>query len=369
MQARDADGRDAALLRVIDAVAAARARRAPLEIRGGATKAFYGEAPRGRPLELGALRGISSYESSELVVTARAGTPLAELEAALAERGQTLAFEPPRFAPGGTVGGMVAAGLSGPARAAAGAVRDYLLGATILTGRGEIQTFGGQVIKNVAGYDVARVLAGSWGVLGVLLEVSLKVVPSRPATATLCFDCGADEAHERLKRLGVKPLPLSASAWFRGRLYLRFAGARAAVELARRNLGGAALEPDAADAWWADLRDHGLEFFRPDAAALARGESLWRLSVPSTAALAELGGEQCIEWNGALRWWRGSAAPADLRAAAAAAGGHATLVRAADKSAGAFAVPAEPLMRIHRRLKEAFDPDGIFNPGRLYAGW
>jgi len=369
MEPRDADRRDAALLRVLDAVGEARARRDPLEIRGGGTKGFYGEAPRGRPLELGGLAGIVNYEPSELVVTARAGTPLAELEGALAARGQMLAFEPPRFAPGGTVGGMVAAGLSGPARAASGSVRDYVLGATILAGRGEIMTFGGQVIKNVAGYDVSRVLAGSWGVLGVILEVSLKVVPSRAATATLIIDCGADEARARLKSLGKRPWPLTASAWFRGRLYLRFAGARAAVDLACRDANAAALDPDAAAAWWAGLRDHGHEFFRPEAAALARGESLWRLSLPATADLPDLGGEQCIEWNGALRWWRGGAAPEKIRAAAAAAGGHATLVRAADKSAGAFAPLPASLMRIHRRLQEAFDPDGIFNPGRLYAGW
>ncbi|HUX74787.1 MAG TPA: glycolate oxidase subunit GlcE [Steroidobacteraceae bacterium] len=360
------DARDAPLVRLVDAVQAARAAHTALEIRGGGTKAFYGEAPRGRPLPVAALAGISSYEPSELVVTARAGTPLAQLEEALAERGQCLPFEAPRFAPGGTVGGMVAAGLSGPARAAAGAVRDHLLGATLLTGRGEIQSFGGQVIKNVAGYDVARLLCGSWGILGLILEVSLKVTAVRPATATLCFDCDEAEAMRRLALLAPRPLPLTASAWHRGRLSLRFAGACAAVDAACAELKGERLAAGAAAAWWQEVRDHRHAFFQLNEAALARGESLWRLSRPATAVIADFGGERFIEWGGALLWWRGVATAAALRAAAAQAGGHATLVRTADKSAGAFAPLGEPLLRIHRRLKEAFDPLAIFNPGRLY---
>ncbi len=367
MAANDLAAADPALRRVIDAVETARAERVALDLRGGGTKAFYGEPPQGRPLVLAELAGIRAYEPSELVVTVRAGTPLAELEAALAERGQCLPFEPPRFAPGGTVGGMVAAGLAGPARPAAGSVRDHVLGATILSGRVSLERFGGQVIKNVAGYDVARVFAGSWGILGVLIEVSLKVLATPPASATQVLELDEADARQRLARWAAKPWPLSASAWDAGRLVLRFAGARAAVEAAVADCGGTALEPGAAASWWDALRDQRHPFFALDAAAAAAGESLWRLSVPPTAPLAELDGARLVEWGGALLWWRGRREPHAVRAAARAAGGHATLVRAADKRGGAHP-PLEPtVLAIHRRLKAAFDPERLFNPGRLVA--
>ena len=357
---------DPALRRVIDAVETARTERVALDLRGGGTKACYGEPPRGRPLELAELAGIRAYEPSELVVTVRAGTPLADLEAALAERGQCLPFEPPRFAPGGTVGGMVAAGLAGPARAFAGSVRDHVLGAAILDGRAQLERFGGQVIKNVAGYDVARVFAGSWGILGVVLEVSLKVLAAAPASATRVLDCDEADARRRLAQWAAKPWPLSASAWDAGRLYLRFSGARAAVDAAAAGCGGTALAADAAARWWDGLRDQRHPFFALDAAAAAAGECLWRLSVPPTAPLAELGGARLVEWGGALLWWRGRRDPQAVRAAAHAAGGHATRVRAADPRGGANH-PLEPaVLAIHRRLKAAFDPDRVFNPGRLY---
>ena len=353
-----------ALQRLVDHVVAAGEKKVPLDIRGGGTKAFYGETPRGEPLDMRELSGVSSYEPTELVVTARAGTPVAELDALLAERGQYLPFEPPHFGPGGTVGGMVASGLSGPARAAVGAVRDYVLGTTMLNGRGEVLTFGGQVMKNVAGFDVSRLLAGSLGVLGVICEVSLKVLPTAPAIATLVFELREAEALKMLHTLAGKPLPLSASAWHQGRLVLRLAGAQAAVHAACEKLGGTTLAPAAASAWWDSLRDHTHPFFAPGAASSS--ESLWRLSVPDTAAPLTLPGEQFIEWGGALRWWRTSASAQVVRDAAVLAGGHATVFRTADKSAGVFTPLSEPLMRIHRRLKVAFDPFGIFNPGRLY---
>lgn len=354
------------LERLAERIREARSRGASLDIRGGGTKAFYGEPARGEPLEMRELSGISSYEPSELVVTARAGTPLAELEAALAERGQCLPFEPPRFAPGGTVGGMVAAGLSGPARAAVGPLRDYLLGVTIMNGCGELLTFGGQVMKNVAGYDVSRLMAGSWGVLGVLCEVSLKVMGSRAGTASLAFDWDEARALGQLARWRALPLALSASAWHDGCLRLRIAGAEAAVRSACAKLGGARLEADAAADFWEGLRDQRHEFFRPSERDLAGGECLWRLSVPAATPPLALPGRQLIEWGGALRWWRTAAPASEVRPLAAAAGGHATLVRAADKRAGAFAHPGESAMRIHRALKRAFDPDRVFDSGRLY---
>ncbi len=361
------------LSRLVDRVQSARAEHVALDIQGGGTKDFYAEAPRGEPLDMRCLAGISSYEPTELVVTARAGTTLAELESVLAGQGQCLAFEPPRCAPGGTVGGMVAAGLSGPARASVGAVRDFTLGLTLLNGYGEILSFGGQVMKNVAGYDVSRLIAGSWGVLGAICEVSIKVLPVRPATATLAFSLDEPAALGHLLAWGARPMPLHASAWLDGCLTVRLAGARAAVDEARKDLctawpGGELQGPDAARDWWDSIRDQRHRFFSLSAADLARGECLWRLSVPSNAPPLRLSGRQLIEWGGALRWWRSDAPAAVMRAAAAGAGGHASLVRATDKSAGAFAPLSAPVLRVHRELKVAFDPAGVFNPGRMYAG-
>jgi FAD/FMN-containing dehydrogenase len=263
---------------------------------------------------------------------------------------------------------MVAAGLSGPARAASGAVRDFVLGLTLLNGRGEILSFGGQVMKNVAGYDVPRLIAGSLGVLGVICEVSLKVLPLPPATRTLCFEADQSQALERLCTWSRQPLPVNASAWHEGRIYLRLAGAQAAVRAACDRLGGTELAAQEAAAWWDAVRDQRHEFFHPSAGALAAGERLWRLSLPANVPPLAIDGSPFLEWAGMLRWYRSRAEDAALRSAAAAVGGHATAFRAADKSDGAFAPLPPASMRIHRALKKAFDPDRIFNPDRLYPG-
>lgn len=357
---------DLALDRLLDQIRTARAAGGRLDIRGGGTKSFYGEAPQGEPLDVRPLAGISSYEPSELVVTVRAGTPLAELEAALAGQGQWLPFEPPRHGPGATVGGMVAAGLAGPARASAGGVRDYVLGASLVNGKAEVLSFGGQVMKNVAGYDVSRLLAGSMGVLGVIAEVSLKVLPQPVATATLRFELEQAAALARLNQWGGQPLPLAASAWWDGMLVLRLAGAHAAVDAACSTLGGEVIDPALAAGFWAGLRDQHDEFFVGALKAVAGGATLWRLSVPQTAPPLALSGEQLIEWGGAQRWLCTSTPAAQLREAAAAVGGHAVLFRGADKGAGVFAPLTPALARIQRQLKTAFDPDGVLNPGRLY---
>jgi glycolate oxidase FAD binding subunit len=361
------DTRDPVLAGVIDQVDYARTHHAAVDIRGGGTKAFYGGPRTGDTLDVTGLSGISCYEPTELVVTVRAGTRLAELEAVLEQHGQCLPFEPPRFSPGGTVGGMVAAGLSGPARANVGTVRDHVLGVTLLNGRSEVLTFGGQVAKNVAGYDVSRLIVGSLGILGVICEVSLKVLPIYRATATLCFDWDENRALQQLNSWASQPLPMNASAWHDGRLHVRLAGAAAAVRTACGKLGGTAVDPDAAKTWWLSVRDQTGDFFWMTEADLARGECLWRLSVPATAAPAKLSGRQLIEWHGAERWWRTTAEAREVRAAAALAGGHATLVRGADKSSGVFTPLSDVLMRIHQGLKQAFDPACVFNPGRLYA--
>ncbi|MBX3645416.1 MAG: glycolate oxidase subunit GlcE [Rubrivivax sp.] len=364
---------DPALRELIERVQQARATRGTLCIHGGNTKAFYGGPPRGDALDMGGLRGISSYEPTELVVTVRAGTPLAELEAALDECGQCLAFEPPRFenpanpgVRGGTVGGMVAAGLSGPSRAAAGSVRDHVLGATLLNGKGELLSFGGQVMKNVAGYDVSRVLAGSLGVFGAICEVSLKALPRPAAVATLRFEMDQARAIRQLNEWAGRPLPLHASAWWQGLLVLRLAGAAAAVEAAARTLGGEFVPPELAAGFWQGLRDQTDEYFVAARAAVDEGATLWRLSLPQVAPPLALAGDCLVEWGGAQRWLSSRLPAAEVRDAAAAAGGHATLFMGQDRSAGVFAPLQSPLDRIHRELKRAFDPDGVFNLGRMY---
>ena len=355
-----------------------------LRIQGGNSKHFYGPAtPSDAVLDTRAHSGIVSYEPSELVVTVKAGTPLAELEAVLAEQGQCLAFEPPHFGDTATVGGMVASGLAGPARAVVGGVRDHVLGVQMLNGKGEWLTFGGQVMKNVAGYDVSRVLAGSMGTLGVITEVSLKVLPQAPAEVTLACHLPQADALALLHRWGAQPLPLNASCWVNDHhsqpaqdmLFVRLRGAVAAVDAAVPRmsadvvaLGGqaAAIDQTQAKADWAACRDQRLPFFTPPAADMA----LWRLSLPQTAPVLDLPFAPFIEWHGGLRWlWAPlSAAPA-LRAAAAQAGGHATLFRPPAQATGEMPAVFHPLpavqQRIQRELQQQFDPHGVFNTNRL----
>ena len=357
---------------LIARVQAATAARTPLHIAGGRTKRFYGEPVDGERLDVTGWSGTVSYEPTELVVTVRAGTPLAELEALLAERGQCLAFEPPHFGSGGTVGGMVAAGLSGPARASVGSVRDFVLGARFINGRGELLTFGGQVMKNVAGYDVSRVMAGSMGTLGVITEVSLKVLPVAPAEATLVFPLDQHQALEQLHRWGGQPLPINASRWVPGDaqslLFLRLRGAVAAVESAcermAREAGGTRLENAQAATDWADCRDQRLPFFNAPSPALC----LWRLSVPQTAPVLDLPWAPLIEWQGAQRWlWAPAEAAAQIRAATAAVNGHATLFRVGvDGPSGVpcFDRVSTAIETITQRLRAEFDPAGIFNPAK-----
>ena len=349
-----------------DRIRAAASRGQPLRIRGGGSKDFHGERLEGELLETGGLAGIASYEPSELVVTALAGTPLAMLEAELAARGQCLPFEPPHFGPGATVGGMVAAGLSGPARASVGAVRDYVLGLKLVNGRGEHLVFGGQVMKNVAGYDVSRLMAGALGTLGLITEVSLKVLPVPPAEATLRFELPQADALARLNAWGGQPLPLNASCWWEeqgaGVLLLRLRGAVAAVEAACRTLGGERLDAAQAADFWQACREQRLPWFAE------RGErDLWRLSVPQTAPVLDLPEAPLVEWHGGQRWVRAAAGDGErLRRAGVAAGGHATLFRTERTGAVPRMTPlAAPLAAIHQELKRQFDPAGIFNRGRL----
>jgi len=350
---------DPALEKLSEAVREAGRSKRALRLRGGGTKDFYGQALEGEVHDTRGYNGIVAYEPSELVITARCGTTLADIETAMSGHGQLLAFEPPHFGDGATLGGTVAAGLSGPRRQAAGALRDFVLGVKVMDGRGEVLAFGGQVMKNVAGYDVSRLMAGSLGTLGIILEVSLKALPRPAAEATLRLELPEDKAIEQLNRWGGKPMPISASAWTGGELGVRLSGAAAAVAAAQKKIGGELVDREQGERFWAGIREQTDPFFRNDA-------PLWRISVPSATAPLKLPGEPLIEWGGALRWLCTRADARTVRDAAKRARGHATLFRGGDKAVGVFQPLGPALMKIHRELKREFDPQGIFNRGRMY---
>jgi glycolate oxidase FAD binding subunit len=352
---------DAILDDMIARVQAAAGARRPLCIRAGGTKDFYGNAPHGDLFDPRVWSGIECHEPSELVITARAGTPLREVEAALAAHRQMLAFEPPHFGAAATIGGCIAAGLSGPRRSSAGftygGVREAVLGARLLDGRGRLLRFGGTVMKNVAGYDVSRVLAGSLGILGVIVDVSLKVLPRPAVESTLQFEMSETRALDQLNLWAGQPLPVSASCWRGGVLCLRLSGSPAAVGQAVRLLGGESLDGARAASLWLGLREQQDPWF---------AGPLWRISVPSTAAPLSMEGEQCMEWGGALRWLRTGLPMQAVRERAQALGGHATLFRGGERR-DVFTPLAASIAAIHQRLKDEFDPARIFNPGRMYG--
>lgn len=350
-----------------------RATQLPLRIRAGGSKDFYGQSFEGEVLDVSGHRGIVSYEPGELVITARCGTPLAEIETLLDEHGQMLGFEPPRFSlpsplgrgAGGegarvstsTLGGTLACGFSGPRRPYSGSARDFVLGMEILDGTGQHLKFGGQVIKNVAGYDASRLMVGALGTLGVLLQASLKVLPRPQSELTLQFELDEATALNRMNEWAGKPLPISASAWQSGVLFLRLSGANSTIMQAHVQLGG---EPHLhGTEFWHLLRNHEAAFFNDDM-------PLWRLSLPATTPPLELDGKQLVSWGGAERWLKTNAGAAEIRARVSARGGHASQFSGSDKSAGVFQPLPSALMKYHQRLKKQFDPRGILNPGRMY---
>lgn len=344
---------------LLQQVRAAGVAKTPLRIVGGNSKAFYGHASHGKALEVSAHSGILNYEPTELVITARAGTPLVEIDAALAEHNQWLPFEPPHFGAAATLGGALAAGLSGPRRAYSGAARDFMLGCKLLNGKGEIMRFGGEVMKNVAGYDVSRLMVGALGTLGVLLELSLKVLPRPETEITLLQQCTEEVALLRMNGWAGKPLPLSASGYVDGRLYVRLSGMEQAVAVSAETLGGELVGQGAE--FWADLREQRMAFFNTT-------QRLWRMSLPSATPPLRLPGQQLIEWGGGQRWWRTEEDADVLRAAVEKQGGHVTLFRGAMPGENVFHPLSVGLKRLHQNLKHAFDPYGIFNPNRLYQG-
>lgn len=335
----------------------------PLRIVGGNTRAFYGRPVNAAPLHLAEHRGIVHYDPVELVITARAGTPLEALEAVLDEHHQMLGFEPPRFGPQSTIGGAVATGLAGPRRPWAGATRDFVLGTRVITQHGKPLRFGGEVMKNVAGYDMSRLMTGAQGTLGVLADVSLKVLPKPPAHHSLRLTLPLDEALARLAELGRRPLPITAAAWHDGELLLRLEGGNSSVAATRRELGGEPLDAD----FWTTLRDLRHDFF-----TLAPGQALWRLSLPSNTpplALDDSHSQVLYDWAGCQRFLKTTLDGDTLRHACQAVGGHATCYTlAAQGGSDTPFTPLNPVVeKYHRRLKEQLDTRNIFNPGRLYA--
>jgi glycolate oxidase FAD binding subunit len=330
----------------------------PICIVGGNTKSFLGREARGTVLDVTAHRGIISYQPAELVITARAGTLLRDIELALADHRQMLPFEPPSFGATATLGGTVACGLSGPRRAYAGAVRDFVLGMKIINGRGDVLRFGGQVMKNVAGFDVSRLMAGAMGTLGVMLEISLKVLPRPECEVTLAQEWNATDAVTAMNHWAGRPMPLSASCYDGDRLYIRLSGSQTAVESANHHLGGEVIKEAAQ--FWENIREQRHGFF-------AGQLPLWRMSVPPATPPISLTGKWLLEWGGAQRWLKSDVDGTLLRRAATEAGGHATLYRGEYGKGERFHSLPQTLSQIHRRIKQAFDPKGILNPGRMYS--
>ena len=336
-----------------DEVRAAAANHTALAIAGGGTKTFYTGTPQGKSFAVTGHRGIVSYEPTELVVTARAGTPLAEIEAVLSEKGQMLGFEPPYFGATATLGGTIACGFSGPRRPYAGSARDFVLGTKIINGKGEILKFGGEVMKNVAGYDISRLMVGALGTLGVLLEISLKVLPKPAKEITLCFAMPADKAIAAMNAWAGLPLPLSAACHTGDTLYVRLSGTEPGVRAASAKLGGAVVEKG--DEFWRELREHQHGFFQ-------EATPLWRLSVPPATPPINLPGKWILDWGGAQRWLMSDAPANAIHQHAENVGGYATLFRHEQMNGAAFHRLPAMLATLHQNLKRAFDPDGIINP-------
>lgn len=340
---------------LLDQVNQALASNTPLRIHGGGSKAFLGREVRGTPLDTRAHRGIVTYDPTELVISVRAGTPLAELEAALDEANQMLPCEPPHLGEGATVGGMIATGLSGPRRPWSGSVRDFVLGSRVITGHGKHLRFGGEVMKNVAGYDLSRLMAGSFGCLGLLTEVSLKVLPKPRLSRSLRVEMPVEHALLKLAEWGQQPVPITAASHDGQALHLRLEGGEGSVNAACDRIGGQDLDA----AYWSDLREQRLGFFND-------ARPLWRLSLPTDTPVLALPGEQLVDWAGAQRWLKSDADAQTIRSIVSEVGGHATCFTTG-ATASPFQPLAEPLLRYHRQLKTALDPQGIFNPGRLYS--
>ena len=340
-------------LHVRDAIS----RKYELNIIGGDSKRFYGGDIKGESISIAEHSGVINYQPNELVISARAGTPLKEIESVLAEKKQRLLFEPPHYGNTATIGGTVAANMNGPTRPWTGGVKDAVLGVKIINGNGEVLRFGGEVMKNVAGYDVSRLMVGSMGTLGILLEVSMKVLPLENKTITLMYELTEEKAIHRCNELNRQYLPLSAMSYYDNVLYVRLSGHEASVDAAYKTLGGELLN----DAnFWFSIREQSHSFFKQQG-------NLWRISVPAaTLSMQELSTKSFIDWGGAQRWLISDMSAEEIREITAAVSGHATLFRRGDKNNDVFHSLTNNQKALHQMIKQAFDPHGIFNPGRMY---
>ena len=333
----------------------------PLSIQGGGSKSFYGRELSGKPLHTSIHSGIVDYSPTELVLTAKAGTPLKEIQDLLSENGQMLGFEPPSFTNSATLGGVIATGLAGPIRPFSGSVRDFVLGMKLITGKGEIMRFGGQVIKNVAGFDISRLMVGALGVLGVILEVSLKVIPRPAKQVTIRISQpDANQAILFMNELCSQPYPISAVSWFEENIRIRLAGTKAGVQNAHDMITGE-IDPNG-EQYWQELKEHQLPFFKTD-------QPILRVSVPQAAPLfqdEDTKEGQLIDWAGGLRWFRRELLDPHFVESVKSYGGHVTQFRNGDRDEDVFEPLSIELMKIHQNLKNAFDPERILNPGRLY---
>ncbi len=332
--------------------------KSPLRIVGGNSKAFYGRYTEGTILNVSRHRGIVNYEPTELVITARGATPLAEIEATLAENNQILGFEPPHFGNQSTLAGTMACGFSGPRRPFAGAVRDFVLGCKLLNGKAEILRFGGEVMKNVAGYDISRLMAGALGTLGILLEVSIRTIPKPPAELTLAFETDFERALVLMTTWCRQPSPISALCFDGNRVFARISGSEHMLASAQKVMGGEVISENSN--FWTSVRNQDHSFFESTC-------NLWRLSLAPASPKSNLPGEWFLDWGGAQRWLKTDAEPKRVFQIAAQTGGHSTLYRSPVHTGDKFQPQPSKLMQLHKNLKQAFDPSGILNPGRMYS--
>lgn len=332
--------------------------KTPLSISAGNSKNFYGHQVVGTPLDVSRHSGIINYEPTELVITVRAGSNLKQIEQTLASDKQMFAFEPPAYADTATIGGTIACNLSGPRRPFSGAARDFVLGCKIINGKGEILHFGGEVMKNVAGYDVSRLMCGAMGTLGVLLELSIKVLPKPDTELTLIHEMTINESLDKIHQLKRSALPISATGFDGNNLYIRLSGSRGAVSAAAKLIGGDEVEQG--DDYWLKLKEQQLAYFK-------KQSNLWRLSLKSNTPVLNLSGRTLYEWNGAQRWLISDENETVIRDAVAKQGGHAICYYQHNTPDHVFH-PLQPgLLKLHQRIKHAFDPSGIFNPGKMYT--
>lgn len=359
---------DAVVQEFADQIIAAGQSNQKICITGSGSKDWYGAPLQGKKLSTLQYSGIISYQPDELVITVKAGTSLREVEAVLETKNQQFSFEPPHYGANATIGGMVCAGLAGPGRISAGSLRDFVLGVKVMDGKGQILNFGGTVMKNVAGYDISRLLPGSLGTLALLLDVSIKVLPKPAATQTVSVAIDQQNAIQLMNSLAAQPWPLNASAWFNQTLYLRLCGAKAAVKSAvetfNTKYGMQSVADESATAFWLSLKEQTHPWFERQ-----KPTDLWRLSLPTNSPVFN-DEDTLIEWHGGQRWLKGFHPADEIKALARSHQGHASIFSSPQKQPQMLSsLTDNPLTKglaiVQKRLRDSFDPLGVFDTERL----